>query len=69
MGSELDEGGVAPGFRFLIKANVSVRSSVAILVTYFSRLFSVSIRACQTNNALRFGGWEKPVGTAEKLGS
>lgn len=62
-------GGVAPGLRFLIKANVSVRSSVTILATYFSRLCSASICACQTNNELGFCRWVKPLGMAEKLSS
>lgn len=62
-------GVVASGLSFLIKANVSVRSSVTILATYFSRLCSVSIRARQTNNELGFCHWVKPLGSAEKLSS
>lgn len=62
-------GGVAPGLRFLIKANVSVRSSVMILATYFSRLCYVSIRARQTNKEVGFCRWGKPLGMAKKLSS
>lgn len=62
-------GGAAPGLGFLIKANVSVRSSVMILATYFSRLCYVSIRARQTNKEVGFCRWGKPLGMANKISS